>query len=133
MIYLKLAGLKISDALLKAILRSCPDINFLILDRSYGFTNIPIIEIAKYCLKLLHLNLDACKSLTDRCISEITRFCPNLKYISLVSLYRDNNISSKSVIEIAQSCPNLVYLNLNGQPFINDESICMIVRSCVNL
>ncbi|CAJ0762116.1 24360_t:CDS:2, partial [Entrophospora sp. SA101] len=44
-----------------------------------------------------------------------------------------SNISSATVIEIARSCPNLVYLNLNGQPFINDESICAIARSCVNL
>ncbi|RHZ77994.1 hypothetical protein Glove_168g297 [Diversispora epigaea] len=100
-IYLKLAGLKISDALLSTILYSCSNLNFLILDRSYGFTNIPIIEIAKYCSKLLHLSLDACTAITDRCI---IRFCPNL-----------------------------VYLNLNGQPFINNESICTIARSCVNL
>ena len=52
MVYLKLAGLKISDALLRAILYSCPNIKFLILDRSYGFSNILIIEIAKYYLKL---------------------------------------------------------------------------------
>ncbi|RHZ76313.1 hypothetical protein Glove_199g114 [Diversispora epigaea] len=71
MVYLKLVGLKISDALLSAILRSCPNINFLILDQSYSFSNIPIIEIAKYCLKLLHLSLDACKAITDRCINEI--------------------------------------------------------------
>ena len=133
MVYLKLAGLKISDALLSELLCSCPNINFLILDRSYGFSNIPIIEIAKYCPKLLHLSLDACTAITDRCVSEITQSCPNLKYISLASLYRDSNISSASVIEIARSCPNLVYLNLNGQPSINDESICAIARSCVNL
>ncbi|CAG8768404.1 22118_t:CDS:1 [Dentiscutata erythropus] len=132
-IYLKLAGLKISDALLIAILRSCPDINFLILDRSDGFSNIPIMKIAKYCLKLLHLSLDACKAITDKCIFKIARSCPNLKYISLASLYRDSNIYSESVIEIARSCLNLVYLNLNGQPFINNESICIIARSCVNL
>ncbi|RHZ53395.1 hypothetical protein Glove_442g19 [Diversispora epigaea] len=133
MAYLRLEGLKISDAFITAILHSCPNIRFLILDRSYGFTNIPIIEIAKYCPKLLHLSLDACKAITDRCISEITRSCPNLKYISLASLYRDSNIYSKTVIEIARFCPNLVYLNLNGQPFINNESICTIARSCVNL
>ena len=62
MAYLKMAGLKISDKLLSAILHSCPDINFLILDRSHGFSNIPIIEIAKFCPKLLHLSLDSCKS-----------------------------------------------------------------------
>ncbi|CAG8639147.1 3700_t:CDS:2 [Cetraspora pellucida] len=133
MVYLKLAGLKISDELLSAILHSCPDINFLILDRSHGFSNIPIIEIAKYCLKLLHLSLDACTAITDRCISEIAQSCPNLKYISLASLYRDSNISSASVIEIARSCSNLVYLNLNRQPSINDKSICAIACSCVNL
>ena len=142
MVYLKLAGLKISDALLREILCSCPNINFLILDRSYGFSNIPIMpqggapkgpEIAKYCPKLLHLSLDACTAITDRCISEITQSCPNLKYINIASLYRDSNISSASVIEIARSCPSLVYLNLNGQPSINDESICVIARSCVNL
>jgi len=89
MTYLRLEGLKISDALISTILHSCPNIRFLILNRSYGFTNIPIIEIAKYCPKLLHLSLDACTAITDRCVSEIAQSCPNLKYISLASLYRD--------------------------------------------
>src|SRR5829696_3849505 len=48
MVYLRLEGLKISDALIDAILRSCPDIHTLILNRSDGFSNIPIIEIAKF-------------------------------------------------------------------------------------
>jgi len=81
MTYLRLEGLKISDTLISAILHSCPDICFLILDRSYGFSNIPIIKIAKYCPKLLHLSLDACTAITDRCVSEITQSCSNLKYI----------------------------------------------------
>ncbi|RHZ58287.1 hypothetical protein Glove_374g29 [Diversispora epigaea] len=100
LVYLKLAGLKISDILLSAILHSCPDINFLILDRSYSFSNIPIIEIARYCPKLLHLSLNACKSITDRCISEIAQFCSNLKYINLAFSYSNCNISDVSVIEI---------------------------------
>ena len=101
-VYLKLTGLKISDALLSAILRSCPNINFLILDQSYGFSNIPIIEITKYCSKLLHLSLDACKAITDKCISEIVRSCLKLEYICLASLC-SLNITGASVIEIAQS------------------------------
>ena len=87
----QIGGFKISDALLSEILCSCPNINFLILDRSYGFSNIPIIEIAKYCPKPLHLSLDTCTAITDRCVNEITQSCPNLKYISLASLYRDTN------------------------------------------
>ena len=53
MVYLRLEGLKISDALISAILRSCPDIHTLILDRSDGFTNIniPVIEIARFSPK----------------------------------------------------------------------------------
>src|SRR6185369_2533624 len=36
MVYLRLEGLKISDALISTILHSCPDIRFLILDKSKG-------------------------------------------------------------------------------------------------
>ena len=83
MVYLRLEGLKISDALISAILHSCPDIRFLILDKSKGFTNIPIIEIARFSPKLQHLSLNSCICLTNRCITEITRSCQNLDILSL--------------------------------------------------
>ncbi|RHZ80451.1 hypothetical protein Glove_135g78 [Diversispora epigaea] len=132
MAYLKLTGLKISDTLLCAILRLCPDIHTLILDRSYGFSNIPIIEIARCCPKLLHMSLDTCKAITDRCISEIVRSCPKLEYIHFASIC-SLNVTGASVIEIAQFCPNLIYLNLSSHHHIKDISFCAIARSCVNL
>ena len=66
MVYLRLEGLKISDALISTILRSCPDIRTLILDKSKGFTNIPIIEIAKFSPKLQHLSLNSCTVPTQK-------------------------------------------------------------------
>ncbi|RHZ47956.1 hypothetical protein Glove_564g75 [Diversispora epigaea] len=101
MVYLKLEGLKISDALLSAILHLCPNICFFILDQCYGYSNIMIIEIARCCSKLLHLSLNACKAITDRCISEIAQSCLNLKYINLAFSYSNCNISDVSMIEIA--------------------------------
>ncbi|RHZ51149.1 hypothetical protein Glove_482g88 [Diversispora epigaea] len=117
MVYLKLTGLKISDALLRTILYSCPNIKFLILDRSYGYSNIPIIEIAKYCLKLQHLSLNACGSLTDRCITEIARSCQKLKHLEL----GDCSIGNKAVEEIARNCTNLKYLSLERCKGISEE------------
>ncbi|RHZ54558.1 hypothetical protein Glove_426g33 [Diversispora epigaea] len=117
MVYLKLAGLKISDALLRTILYSCPNIKFLILDRSYGFSNILIIEIAKYCLKLQHLSLNACGSLTDRCITEIARSCQKLRHLEL----GDCSIGNKAVEEIARNCTNLKYLSLERCKGISEE------------
>ncbi len=119
MVYLSLEGLKISDALISAILHSCPDIRFLILNRSYGFTNIPIIEIAKFCPKLIHLSLNSCKCLTNRCITEITCSCPKLRHIELGYCSIDN----KAVKEIARNCTNLKYLSLEGCKGINKEVI----------
>src|SRR6266487_2352863 len=117
MVYLSLEGLKISDALISAILHSCPDIRFLILNRSYGFTNIPIIEIAKFCPKLIHLSLNSCKCLTDRCITEIARSCPKLRHLEL----GDCSISNKAIEEIARNCTNLKYLSLKGCKGISKE------------
>ncbi|RHZ88052.1 hypothetical protein Glove_26g313 [Diversispora epigaea] len=132
MAYLRLESLKISDAFITAILHSCPNIRFLILDKSKGFSNIPIIEIARCCPKLLHLSLDACKAITDRCISEIVRSCPKLEYVCLDSS-RSLNITGVSVIEIVQFCPNLIYLNLSCQYRIKDVSFCAITCSCIKL
>ena len=78
-----ISGLKISDALISAIPRSCPDIRTLILDRSDGFSNIPIIEIARFSPKLQHLSLNSCICFTNRCITEIARSCPKLKHLEL--------------------------------------------------
>ncbi|RHZ78045.1 hypothetical protein Glove_168g86 [Diversispora epigaea] len=117
MVYLKLAGLKISDALLRTILYSCPNIKFLILDRSYSYSNIPIIEIAKYCLKLQHLSLNACGSLTDRCITEIARSCQKLRHLE----FGDCSIGNKAVEEITRNCTNLKYLSLERCKGISEE------------
>ena len=119
MVYLRLEGLKISDAFISTILHSCPDIRFLILDKSKGFTNIPIIEIARYCPKLLHLSLNSCICLTNRCITEISRSCPKLRHLEL----DDCSISNKAVEEIARNCTNLKYLSLEGCKGISEEVI----------
>ncbi|CAH1770730.1 14439_t:CDS:2, partial [Entrophospora sp. SA101] len=117
MVYLSLEGLKILDALISAILHSCPDIRFLILNRSYGFTNIPIIEIAKFCPKLIHLSLNSCKCLTNRCITEITHSCPKLRHLELGYCSIDN----KAVEEISRNCTNLKYLSLKGCKGVSEE------------
>ncbi|CAG8789116.1 37323_t:CDS:1, partial [Gigaspora margarita] len=116
-VYLRLEGLKISDVLISTLLCSCPDIRTLILDRSNGFTNIPIIEIARFSSKLQHLSLNSCICLTNRCITEITRSCPNIRHLELGNC----SISNKAVKEIAHNCTNLKYLSLKGCKEISEE------------
>src|SRR6185369_3577198 len=117
MLYLRLEGLKISDALISTILRSCPDIRILILDKSKGFTNIPIIEIARFSPKLQHLSLNSCICLTNRCITEISRLCPQLRHLKLGNC----SIGNKTIEEIARNCTNLKYLSLEGCKWISKE------------
>ncbi|CAH1765948.1 7365_t:CDS:1 [Entrophospora sp. SA101] len=119
MVYLRLEGLKISDTLISAILHSCPNICFLIFDKSKCFTNIPIIEIARFSPKLQHLSLNSCICFTNRCITEITRSCPKLRHLELGYCSIDN----KAVEEIACNCTNLKYLGLEGCKGINKEVI----------
>ncbi|CAG8791044.1 24752_t:CDS:2, partial [Dentiscutata erythropus] len=117
MVYLRLEGLKISDALISAILHLYPDIRFLILDKSKGFTNIPIIEIARFSLKLQHLSLNSYICLTNRCITEITRSCSKLRHLEL----GDCSIGNEAIEEIAGNCTNLKYLSLKGCRRIRNE------------
>ncbi|CAG8660552.1 6871_t:CDS:2, partial [Dentiscutata erythropus] len=117
MVYLRLEGLKISDALISAILCSCPDICFLILDKSKGFTNILIIEIAKFSPKLQYLSLNSCICLTNRCITEITRSCSKLRHLEL----GDCSIGNEAIEKIASNCTNLKYLSLKGCRRISNE------------
>ena len=88
-----------------------------VLDKSKGFTNIPIIEIARFSPKLQHLSLNSCQCLTDRCITEIARSCPKLKHLELGNC----SISNKAVEEIASNCTNLEYLSLEGCKGISEE------------
>nr|CAG8624726.1 2008_t:CDS:1 [Entrophospora candida] len=117
MVYLSLEGLKISDVLISAILHSCPNIRFLILDKSKGFSNIPIIEIARFSPKLQHLSLNSCICLTNQCIAEIVHSCPKLRHLELGYCSIDN----KAVEEIARNCTNLKYLSLKGCRRISNE------------
>ncbi|CAG8545058.1 4863_t:CDS:2 [Cetraspora pellucida] len=117
MVYLRLEGLKISDALISVILCSCPDIRFLILDKSKGFTNIPIIEIARFSPKLQHLSLNSCICLTNRCITEITCSCSKLRHLEL----GDCSISNEAIEKIASNCTNLEYLSLKRCRRISNE------------
>jgi len=114
-----LEGLKIKDALISVVLRSCPDIRTLILDRSVGFSNIPIIEIARYSPKLQHLSLNSCICLTNRCITEIARSCPKLRHLELGNC----SIGNETIEEIARNCTNLKYLSLKGCRRISNEVI----------
>ncbi|RHZ80882.1 hypothetical protein Glove_131g59 [Diversispora epigaea] len=70
-VYLRLEGLKILDAFISTILHSCPNIRFFIFDKSKGFSNIPIIEIARYCPK--HLELGDC-SISNKAVDKITDY-----------------------------------------------------------
>ncbi|CAG8556690.1 14610_t:CDS:2 [Cetraspora pellucida] len=117
MVYLRLEGLKISDALISVILRSCPDIRFLILDKSKGFTNIPIIEIARFSPKLQHLSFNSCICLTNRCITEITHSCSKLRHLEL----GDCSIGNEAIEKIASNCTNLKYLSLKECRRISNE------------
>ncbi|CAG8683454.1 7914_t:CDS:2 [Racocetra persica] len=117
MVYLRLEGLKISDALISAILRLCPDIRFLILYKSKGFTNIPIIEIARFSPKLQHLSLNSCICLTNRYITEITHSCSKLRHLEL----GDCSIGNKAIEKIASNCTNLKYLSLKRCRRISNE------------
>ncbi|CAG8852285.1 21385_t:CDS:2, partial [Gigaspora margarita] len=103
------------NALISVILRSCPDIHTLILDK--GFTNIPIIEIARFSLKLQHLSLNSCICPTNQCITEIAFSCPKLKHLELGYC----SISNKAVEEIASNCTNLKYLSLERCKEISKE------------
>ncbi|CAG8788300.1 8953_t:CDS:2, partial [Dentiscutata erythropus] len=117
MVYLRLEGLKISDALISVILRSCPDICFLILDKSKGFTNILIIEIARFSPKLQHPSLNSCICLTNRYITEITCSCSKLRHFEL----GDCSIGNEAIEKIASNCTNLKYLSLKGCRRISNE------------
>ncbi|CAG8624785.1 14460_t:CDS:1 [Cetraspora pellucida] len=116
-VYLRLEGLKISDALISMILCLCPDIRFLILDKSKGFTNIPIIEIARFSPKLQHLSFNLYMYLTNRCITEITRSCSKLKHLEL----GDCSIGNEAIEKIASNYTNLKYLSLKGCRRISNE------------
>ncbi|CAG8647709.1 7147_t:CDS:1, partial [Cetraspora pellucida] len=117
MVYLRLEGLKILDALISTILHSCPDIRFLILDKSKDFTNILIIEIARFSPKLQHLSLNSCICFTNRCITKIACSCPKLRHFKLGGC----SIGDKAVEEIAHNCTNLKYLSLKGCKGISEK------------
>ncbi|RHZ52872.1 hypothetical protein Glove_456g43 [Diversispora epigaea] len=119
MVYLRLEGLKISDTLINAILHSCPDIHTFIFNRSDGFSNTSIIEIAKFSPKLQYLSLNSCLCLTDRCIIEIARSCSKLRHLE----FRYCLIGNKAVEEIAHNCTNLKYLDLVRCKRISEEVI----------
>ncbi|CAH1769450.1 4079_t:CDS:2 [Entrophospora sp. SA101] len=81
MVYLRLEGLKISDALFK-IARYCPKLLHLSLNSCICLTNRCITEIMRSCQKLRSLELGNC-SIGNETIEEIARNCTNLKYLSL--------------------------------------------------
>src|SRR6185369_2486247 len=84
-----------------------------------SFTNIPIIEIARYCPKLLHLSFNLCICLTNRCIAEITRSCQKLRHLEL----GDCSIGNNAIEKIAGNCTNLKYLSLEECKEISEEVI----------
>ncbi|CAG8475732.1 3753_t:CDS:2 [Acaulospora morrowiae] len=144
MVYLKMAGLKISDALLNSnissasvieIARSCPNLVYLNLNGQPSINDESICAIARSCVNLQHLDLSFNEIITDEAICAIATGCPDMRNYFLEDCEWITNKSIKKTAQLNRNLQKLiltscykitddaVFLNAKKCPFISDESI----------
>ncbi len=92
-------------------------------DNDYGINDDGLIELVRRCRELEVLSLLRC-NLTDRSILEVARNCPNLKHLNLEE---SPKITDISMIKIAKNCPQLEELILD-ETSIGDKSMKHIIK-----
>ena len=128
--YLNISGCNITDISINNIAINCNDLHTLDISRCWQVTNDSIINISKYCIKLLSLYICYCSSnITDIGIIEITRQCSRLVTLNITACY---DVTDIGMISIA-SCNNLQSLDITWCNKITDIGIIKVVRQCTRL
>ena len=101
----------ITDAVVPALAKSCPNLTTIDLTYCINITDAAILALAKGCPNLTTIRLDGCANITDAAILALAKGCPNLTTIDLGGC---TNITDAAILALAKGCPNLTYMGLGG-------------------
>ncbi|CAG8596382.1 1175_t:CDS:1 [Diversispora eburnea] len=123
-------GGDITDRSIYGITRSCHDLKHIGISGGRNcITDKSIREITRFNPNIQSLNFNYCKKLTDSTIYTLVDSYPDLRKLNLSDCEEISNIGIRQIAR----CHNLEHLALNSLGFLNDETICIIVQSCLNI
>ena len=120
---------QITDKSISCILNSCS--NLQNLDIIYSKGNIKDASmLIQRCLSIEYLNFaDVMAFHNDALIMAIIRAFSNLRHLEI----GHNDIDNEVIEALAHICHKLEYLDLDYCDFVNELSICNVIRSCPKL
>lgn len=118
---------KIDDASFLELIKLCPNLTGISLNRCAMLTENSVPELIQHCPHLTYISLPGCTWLKDNSVIEIARSYPLLEIIDL-SNCRD--LTNNSLIRLAQSCPRLTNINCRNCKMLTDASLMQIAVSC---
>lgn len=111
----------ITDGCLQVISSSYADrLKSLMISDCEKLTSTAFLSLAKYCVKLLDLNI-SCNNeiITDDIVIE---FAKNSKYLTSLNIW-GNNVTNDGIIGLSNHCKCLTNLDISSLPLINNQCI----------
>ncbi|KAJ3156874.1 hypothetical protein HDU86_003409 [Geranomyces michiganensis] len=119
----------LTDAVLKKLLKGCPELSYLDLEGSYSIHDKGLKTIAKYAPQLHSLSLSYCDRITNAGVSAIAAKCTALRHLEMACC---PFVDDESILKIAQNCPLLESMNLAGTR-ITEKSVFDLATKCKSL
>ncbi|KAJ3170241.1 hypothetical protein HDU88_008868 [Geranomyces variabilis] len=119
----------LTDAVLKKLLKGCPELSYLDLEGCYSIHDKGLKAIAKHAPQLHSLSLSYCDRITNSGVSAIAARCGSLRHLEMACCPM---ICDTSILKIAAGCPLLESMNLAGT-HITEQSVFDLATKCKGL
>ncbi|RLV95694.1 Antagonist of mitotic exit network protein 1 [Spathaspora sp. JA1] len=117
---------------MRFIIESSQTLEKLVITGSKVVDNDFIINLARNCRNLQHLDVRACELISDFGIYQLSMYCRKLCLVNLGRKNRGNLITDSSIISLVNRNPRLSTIGLAGC-HISDASIWEMARYCKRL
>jgi len=121
----------VSEQGVVAIAQNCPRLKTLSLAGCLkGATTLSVIQIARECQLLTHIDLTGVAGLEDAAVWQLSRGCRWLQELLLAWCVQ---LSDHSFMQVAQNCPLLTKLSLRGCAKLSDAAVVQLAQNCCYL
>jgi F-box/leucine-rich repeat protein 2/20 len=119
---LHLDGCKfVTDEVLKALSKNCPNLQELGLQGCTSVTDCGLAVLVSGCRWIHFLDINKCSNVGDSGISNVSEACSSsLKTLKLLDCFR---VGDESILSLARFCKNLETFIIGGCRDISDEFI----------
>ena len=127
---INLSGESITDSVLSALARGCPQLQSLNLYSCHGVTNVGMCALALACPNLQSIEICYSDNIKDASLRAVAQGCHKLQSIYLHCL---RNITDSGLFALSRGCPDLSSVRVEYCDRITYAGLLSIVKGCPHL